>query len=262
MKKMVATFVGIGVILLVIGIILLIIGGTSGWNVQYTDEAFASEGNVQRVELDVAAGVANVEFYDGENIEIAYQAHPKYGFTASQSANTVTLSHSHSGWFNWGWNFGRKAPVATVKIPKELKPELKINIGAGSIDIKSGEFKTLDINVSAGKLTMGETICTSADIDISAGSMEIRGLTCEGLNCDVSAGSATVSKIKCDKIDIDVSAGSVTFNVIGIKSEYNILVDKSAGSCNVTSQQGTDVNKTIDIDVSAGSVNVNFGLLL
>lgn len=251
-------FAVIGILALAIGIVLVIVGGGFGdVNVNYTDEVFNSEGNVECLELDVAAGTANVEFYDGEGVAITYQAHPKYGFTASQNGATVKLGHSRGGWFNWFWG-SRKAPTATVKIPYTFAVDLDIDISAGSVNVQSGEFKTLKIDVSAGKLIMGEIICSTAKCHVSAGSVKLGGLSCSKTDCHVSAGSVEFSKVNCPVIDLDASAGSIKFGMLGNKAEYTILVDKSAGSCNVSSQQGTDANKKIDIDVSAGSIEINF----
>lgn len=256
MKKLLTVFLVIGIIVVIIGIVLVVIGGTLGSNVKYTDEAFASEGGVEKVELDVAAGTANVEFYDGDVVEITYQAHPRYGFTAAQSGGTVKLGHERSGWFSWSW--WRKAPVATVKIPYTFAVDLDIDISAGSVKVQSGEFKKLTIDVSAGELIMGETVCSTAKCHVSAGSVKLEGLTCGNTDCHVSAGSVILSKVNCPVINLHASAGSVKLDMLGNKEEYTILVDKSAGSCNVSSQQGTDANKKIDIDVSAGSIEVNF----
>ena len=105
---------------------------------------------------------------------------------------------------------------------------------------------------------MGEIVCPTAKCHVSAGSVKLEGLTCSSTDCHVSAGSVKLSNVNCPVIDLDVSAGSIKLGVLGNKEEYNILVDKSAGSCNVSSQQGTDADKKIDIDVSAGSIEVNF----
>lgn len=256
MKKVLTVFLVIGIIAIIIGIVLVVVGGTFGSNVKYTDEVFSSEGGVEKVELDVAAGSANVEFYDGDAVAISYQAHPRYGFTASQSGGTVKLGHERGGWFNWGW--GRKGPTATVKIPYTLAVDLDIDISAGSVNVQSGEFKKLTIHVSAGELNMGEIVCSTSKCHVSAGSVKLEGLYCSNTNCHVSAGSIRLSKVNCPVVDLDVSAGSIKLDMLGNKEEYTILVDKSAGSCNVSSQRGTDANKKIDIDVSAGSIEVNF----
>lgn len=257
MKKVMTVFLVIGIIAVIIGIVLVIVGGTLGnRNVNYTDEIFRSESAVERLELDVAAGSASVEFYEGDCVEISYQAHPRYGFTASQSGSTVKLGHSRGGWFNWGW--GRKAPVATVKLPHTLAVDLDIDISAGSVKVQSGEFRKLTIDVSAGELTLGEAVCSTAKCHVSAGSVKIEGLACSTTDCHVSAGSLKLSNVSCPVVDLDVSAGSIKIGMLGNKEEYTILVDKSAGSCNVSSQQGTDADKKIDIDVSAGSIEVNF----
>lgn len=257
MKKVMTVFLVIGIIAVILGIVLAAIGGTLGsGNVNYTDEIFRSESSVERLELDVAAGSASVEFYDGDCVEIAYQAHPKYGFTASRDGATVKLGHSQHGWFSWNW--GRKAPVATVKLPYTLAVELDIDVNAGSVKVQSGEFRKLTIDVSAGELTMGEIVCPAVKCHVSAGSVKLEGLTCSNTDCHVSAGSVKLSKVNCPVVNLDASAGSIKLGMLGNKEEYTILVDKSAGDCNVSSQRGTDPDKKIDIDVSAGTIEVNF----
>lgn len=248
----------IAAITIVIGIILVIIGGTFGFgHVSYADESFTSQDSVTRLEVDVAAGTAKVQFYDGDSVQIDYQTHSKYGFTVSESGGTVKLEQVRGVWFGLGF-ISRKVPAATVKIPKALVLNLSIEIGAGSVEVDSGTFGLVKCEVSAGKLSLGETACSAFECDISAGTFDVSSLTCDKIDIDVSAGNASFNKVDCDKIDIDVSAGNISMKVLGNKSDYTILVDKSAGNCNVTSKSGTDANKKIDVDVSAGNVNINF----
>ena len=258
MKKAIIICSVLAAIAITIGIILIIIGGTVG-SVRYEDNTFISQERVEKLKVSVAAGEANVEFYDGDKVEIAYQTHSKYGFSVSESGGTIELNQNHIKWFNWiGFGIARKAPSATVKIPYGLTVDLEVRIGAGSVSIKDGSFGAVKCEVSAGRLTFGNTVCTSLVTDVSAGSLSVGGVTCGSIDCNISAGSAHFNKVVCDKMDIDVSAGSAHFSVIGDKADYYISVDKSAGSCNVTNQSGRDANKKIDIDVSAGSVSVNF----
>ena len=260
MKKTLIVCSILAAIAIVIGIVLIIVGGTFGFGgaVNYTDESFTSQGSVTRLEIDVAAGTAKVQFYDGDSVQVDYQTHSKYGFTVSESGGTVKLEQVRTGWWiNWGINM-RKAPTATVRIPRALILDLDIDISAGLVEVGSGTFGKVTCEISAGKLALGEIVCTALESDVSAGTFEISGLTCEFINCDISAGNATINRVNCDRIDIDVSAGNISMKVLGNKSDYTILVDKSAGNCNVTSQTGTEPNKRITVDVSAGNVSVNF----
>lgn len=259
MKK---TFIICGIvaaILICIGIILLIVGSTFGFvgNI-YSDESFTSQQDVSRLKIDVAAGNAKVSFYDGENVQIEYQTHSKYGFVASESNGTVKLEQPHNTWWiNWGWGM-RRAPTATVKIPYAFILDLDIEISAGAVDVESGTFGKLTADVSAGKLDFKNIVCAEAICNISAGNLSVDGMACTSLDCDVSAGNASFTGVTCSDIDIDVSAGSLYMMVVGKKDDYSISVSKSAGSCNQSTQHVPNAVKRITIDVSAGSVTVNF----
>ena len=259
MKKALIICSVIASVLISVGIVLLIIGGTF-WrgNTNYTVEVFNSEQTVERLNLSVAAGSTKVEFYEGDSVEIKYEYNSRLGFAVSEENGTVKLHQIKTGWIGlWGIN-ARRAPAATVKIPTGLVADLTIHIGAGTVTVADGAFGDVKCNVSAGVLDMGKTDCSSFICEVSAGSFNIDGVSCDSIDCDVSAGSARFSKVACGKIDIDVSAGSASFGILGDEAEYNISVDKSAGSCNVTSHQRPDASKRINIDVSAGSVFVNF----
>lgn len=259
MKKLFIVFSILAAIAITIGIILVIIGGTFGFgNTNYSDEVFHSEQPVSNLELYVSAGSAKVELYDGDNVQIDFQTHSKYGFTVSEKDGTIKLEQHHKGWF-LGWGIAmRTAPSATVKIPKGVALNLSVEIGAGAVTVEGGTFGNVECKVSAGELTLGNIECAKASCRVSAGALKVSSLKCGSLSCKVSAGSQNIGNVTCDNIDIAVSAGSLNMHVLGNKSDYSISVDKSAGSCNVTTQTGTDANKKIDIDISAGSVNVHF----
>ncbi len=147
---------------------------------------------------------------------------------------TVAPKHSFGFWFGWF-----KVPEMTVKIPQGKVIDFSLEMSAGSAHVQDGEFKNFNFDMSAGSANIGNIRCDKFDADLSAGSLHVSGIT-------------------CDNILIDLSAGSANLTVNGKKSDYYITVDKSAGSCNVSGQQGAASGKVIDIDLSAGSVNVHF----
>ena len=258
MKK---TFIICGILAslaIAIGIILVIVGGTSGLgDSYYTDESYTAQNEVSRIKLDVAAGTAKVGFYEGDSVQIDYQTNQRYGFTVRESDGTLTIEQSHGVWWlNWG--IMRKVPTAIIKIPRHCIPDLDIEIGAGSVDVDSGTYGKIKADVSAGKLNFGRIVCADADCRVSAGDLSFDFVDCSYVSCNVSAGNATFRTVKSDNINIDVSAGNTTMYVLGSISDYTIHVNKSAGSCNLTTQIKPDAKKRIDIDVSAGSVNVHF----
>lgn len=232
-------FLGVGIAVLIVGIAVLLVGlGLNGWKLDiYKKETFTCTGQNENLNLSVAAGKADVIFYDGENVQIDYPDSVRFGYTVNEEGGSVTVSPKKRFGINWGgwWN----VPSLTVKIPRGKVMNIDLHVSAGTANIAGGEYDVFKL-------------------DLSAGSVNIGGISCSSFTADISAGSFSANGVACDKFYLDVSAGSANLTVNGVKSDYAIIVDKSAGSCNVSGQQGAVAGKVIDIDVSAGSVNVGF----
>lgn len=252
----------IGIIVLAVGLALFITGlGLNGWKfkVEYELKTFNSTEDDTALDLRMSAGTMNVQFYEGDSVEVVYPVSYARGFEVTERAGTVKVSSFNRHIFNWfGWN---NIPAVTVKIPQGKVMDLKMKISAGEADIASGAYGDTNIDMSAGLISVGEIVCRNFRADLSAGKITVNSVTCAALDVDLSAGTATVNNAVSNDIDINLSAGSVYMTVKGDKSEYAITVDKSAGSCNLTSQspaQSTAQVKRIDVDLSAGSVEVKF----
>lgn len=233
--------------------------------------------SIQNVKIDASIGEVETVFYEGDKIEIEYHTSNIYDVDISEQNDTLVYRLRNKRWFmHWGTiNF----PKTTIKLPEGCVYNLDIDLSAGSTTVNGGTFgnikidlsagtvnilgntvcKSLKIDLSAGKVTIHKVECESAvEIDLSAGQVDIDEAECSRMNIDLSAGTVDIDRLNCPKINIDLSAGTVKLDVVGQQSEYTIDVDKSAGSCNVANQRGTDDNKKIDIDLSAGSVTVTF----
>lgn len=252
----------IGIIVLAVGLALFITGlALNGWKfkVEYEMETFNSTEDNTTLDLRMSAGSMNVQFYDGDGVEVVYPVSYARGFEVTERAGTVKVNSFNRHIFNWfGWN---NIPAVTVKIPQGKVMNLKLKISAGTASIASGAYGDTLIDMSAGSVDVGEVVCKNFKADLSAGMITVNSVACTALDVDLSAGTATIKSVVSNVIDIDLSAGSVYMTVKGNKSEYAVTVDKSAGSCNLTNQspaQGTAEVKRIDVDLSAGSVEVKF----
>ena len=81
---------------------------------------------------------------------------------------------------------------------------------------------------------------------------------------DISAGDIDIKKLTSDDIEFDISAGDLYINIIGSKSDYNIKIDESAGSCYIDGKKVHDDyetdggSKRLDGDISAGKATITF----
>lgn len=232
-------FLGIGIAVLIIGVVVFLIGlGINDWKfkVEYEMKTYLSTEENTALDLDLSAGEMNVVYYDGDVIEVEYPDSVQYGYTVYEKNGKLNVSPRKSFFIWFGWN---NIPAVTVKIPRGKVMDFSLDVSAGTVKVESGEF---------GKFKLA----------LSAGTVKVEGAKCSTFDLDISAGTAKIDSLECDKITVDLSAGSASIAVKGVKSDYYIKVDKSAGSCNVSGQQGAVAGKVIDIDLSAGSVSVSF----
>lgn len=260
-------------------VFFLIVFALNDWGTAYNFEMaqYTTEDEVEAIRIVNAVGSVKTEFYDGDKIIVDYPVSETHTMSVEERDGQLTvdgLRQRH--WYNFFIGLSN-FPETTVKIPKDAVLKLDVTVKAGKVELAAGEYASTRVEVHAGSLEMLGVVCTDFRCEVSAGSVSVKSLVCSSFDCGLSAGSITVNslesrsfdcnisagsfiaeRVNCPLIQVDVSAGSAHLGVAGKREEYYILVDRSAGSCNVSSQIGIDPNKKIDIDISAGSVYVSF----
>lgn len=252
-----------GIVILIIGIVVLVVAlGLNDWSFNGTAEFetktyTADKSDLSELDITVNAGPARTEFYDGDKIIIEYPENSKFKPTITESANELQFKSGSFKWYNVSFWGNVKIPETVIKLPKNTVFDLDMVLNAGALTIESGAYGEVDITVNAGTLSGGNIISNNFSGKVNAGSLKIDGIKCPELVCKVNAGSLRLESVNCPEINAKVNAGTLNLQIDGIKSEYSISVDKSAGDCSVSGQHGT-TDKTLFIDISAGSATINF----
>ena len=266
-----------GTVILAIGLgVMITTLAVNGWavDIEYEMQTYTAKDDNSYLEIDLGASTLKTEFYDGDSIEIYYPQSKRLRTKIDEQQGKLTYKSEPKWYVNFSGT--TKLPETVIKMPKEKVLDLKIDLGAGTINLAGGVYGNVLIDVGAGKLNcqniecnklsfdisagtvkLESIVCTTLVCDISAGTVKLESVECTNLVCDVSAGKLDISSVACPDIKADVSAGTVNLGISGIKSEYTILSDVSAGTCNVSSQIGS-TDKKLDVDCSAGTINVKF----
>ena len=250
-----------GSVIIGIGLILFIAGlGLNGWRFmpEFEMEQYVAEGEVTELRIDNAVGNVKTEFYDGNKVVVDYPVSDRYVMRIEKSAGVLTLNGLNKRhWYNFSF-LPPTLPETIVKIPQSAVIKLDVKVNAGSVTLAEGKYAETSVKINAGSIHALGINCPSFGCEVNAGSIHVRALESQSLDCKVNAGSFNAEQILCPQIRLKVNAGSANLKLLGEKEEYTISVDKSAGSCNVTAQTGTDDKKKININVSAGSCNLSF----
>ena len=247
-------------VVLVIVIALIVVLSLNHWFMmpEFEMAQYTALEEIKELTIKNSAGSVRTEYYEGEKVVVNYPVSDVFTMRIEEKDDGTLIV---SGLKNKHWyNFisASNIPTTIIKIPQGSVLQLNVTVNAGSVSLAQGQFNEVDVTVNAGSLSSLGITCTQFTSKLNAGAISVASLKCEALNCKVSAGAFDIDSLTCPLVKVSVSAGSVGMNVKGKKEDYTILVDKSAGSCNVKSQTGTDPEKKIDIGVSAGSVSIAF----
>lgn len=142
--------------------------------------------------------------------------------------------------------------------------KLKIDTGAGSLDIEEINANNIKLSLGAGLTTIKNIIASTAKIDTGAGKLVIENSIIEDFDFDMGVGSAEITTNIANEADIDAGVGSLKLNLIGSKMEYMLKISKGIGNIVVDGEKIKsdeamgNGGKDIKIDGGVGSIKVDF----
>lgn len=149
-----------------------------------------------------------------------------------------------------------------VYLPEVAK--VKIDSGAGSLNIEEINTDNIKLSLGAGLTTIENIVATTAKIDTGAGKLVVENGVFGELDFDMGVGSAELTTNITNEADIDAGVGSLKLNLIGSKMEYMLRISKGIGSIVVdgdtikSDEAMGNGGKDIKIDGGVGSIKVDF----
>ena len=122
-----------------------------------------------------------------------------------------------------------------VYVPQNLNFEMvKINTGAGKVDIENLNTKELELEIGAGETQIKNlNVEKQCKIDGGAGKVTILSGIINNLDLDMGIGETNLFTTLNGKNDIDAGIGSLNITLFGDKNNYKIKTDKGIGSIKV-----------------------------
>lgn len=154
--------------------------------------------------------------------------------------------------------------ILILTLPDTYFEEIKIDSGAGKLEIESLQTRNLTLDLGAGKLEIKDVIATNyAKIDGGAGELVIKNGELHNLRLDLGVGKSSIKASLVGDNKIECGIGETSLNLIGTKNDYAIYVDKGIGSASMNGETiksetiyGSGPSK-ISIDGGIGSIKIN-----
>lgn len=207
--------------------------------------------------LDIDISYANLIIKSGDTLKA--KTNNKYITTSSEGNKLVIKEKKHS-WFK------KSDSDLIVYIPQDfIFDGIRIDAGAGKVEIDSLSTKVLEFDIGAGKTIINNLLVLgTAEIDGGAGEFTISNGSINNLDLDTGVGNFTLTSKLIGKNEIDVGVGKLNITLLGSLEEYKITVEKGIGSIKLNDENiksnmvyGTGIN-SIDISGGIGSIDINF----
>ena len=208
--------------------------------------------NVSKIDIETVS--ADIIIKNGSEIRVEAN-NIKNNFTSNIKNGTLKIEENKT-WFNSSSIVGK----ITVYIPEKIN-NLKIDSGAGKIqvsDIKANNFK---IDQGAGKLTIENSSFTSSDINGGAGEIKIVSSELNNLKLDAGVGKIDLEGKITGNSKIECGIGEMNISLLGDKDQYNIVAEKGIGSIKINGKERTEYGEgenKIKLEGGIGAINVNF----
>ena len=152
-----------------------------------------------------------------------------------------------------GLFLNKNKTVVNITVPENFEFDyVKIDTGAGNINIERLKSRVLNLDMGAGKLNINDiTVNKEANVDTGAGEVIINNAFINKLDLDLGAGKTEFSGIIVGSADIDTGVGNFVMNLRDRIDNYTFDLNKGIGNILVNGDQ-----ISTDSKVSNGSVNI------
>lgn len=154
-----------------------------------------------------------------------------------------------------------------IYIPEDMIAidEIKIQTGAGKINIEKLNTQRLYLELGAGDVYIENVIATGeTKIDGGVGKTELKSCEINNLKASLGMGEFTFSGKLTGKSEIDSGVGAINIDLIDNKNNYKIDVSKGLGNVTLDGQKletdrvyGIGENY-LDIDGGIGEIKIDF----
>ena len=161
-----------------------------------------------------------------------------------------------------------KGITVILSIPEDFVfADVKIETGAGEVEIDALSAETLSISLGAGEATINNLTANShADIEGGAGELNIDGGLLRNLELDMGVGELTLKSRIEGQSKIDCGVGESEITLLGSSEDYQIEIDKGIGEAKIDGKSMHDDevygkgNNRIEIDSGVGSIDIVFSM--
>lgn len=208
--------------------------------------------------LDIEVAFTNLTIKTGDFLKVETDNN---NINCKQQEGKLEIIEKNKKWFS---NYEEKELI--LYLPEDLEFEkIKINTGAGKIDIENLKTEKLSFELGAGETEIQNlTVSKECEIDGGAGKLSINEGTINDLDLDMGVGEINLTSNLTGKNEINAGVGNLNINLQGGKETYKIQADKGIGSIKIDDREISNGetfgqgDNYIQIDGGIGNIDIKF----
>lgn len=230
--------------------------GVVGTEIENSDKITTRFDNTQIARLKIELAYSSLTIKEGESFNVETNTRK---VEAKQSGDELIVKERGTNLFG---NNNQRTVIVTIPRDTVLH-NVKIEAGAGQIEVEKLATKNLDLEIGAGKVTIQNLKVTQkAKIEGGAGKVEIKSGEITNLDLEMGVGSFAVSTSLAGNNKIEAGMGRLEVNLTNGLENYTIRASKGIGSIRIGDKEvssnveyGTG-ETNIKIDGGVGSIEV------
>lgn len=261
--KIFAICLAIFIIVNIVGGILSFLAIVTGVRYMETNDTIQVESfvgeykNIDKIDIDSVS--SNIIIKPGNEFKV--EANNLKNRLSSNEMNGTLRIKEEKAWF---WNSNNQGSI-TIYVPIGITlNELKIDSGAGKIEIENINVDEFDLEQGAGVVEIEKSKFNKTNIDGGAGEIKIKNSTLNNLKMDAGIGKIDVEAEITGNSKIDCGIGDMRITLLGNEEDYDIRAEKGIGNIQINNKRqendvtyGSGKNK-IKLEGGVGNIEVNF----
>ncbi len=167
--------------------------------------------------------------------------------------------------FHFLMDWGTRGKEMKITIPRDWTEleTLRLNAGAGRVEIRDVTVQNLELELGAGKTEISNLVVAErAKVKGGAGYLAVRESAIRDLDLDMGVGKVELGVKLTGNNQIDAGVGKLDLNLRGTSEDYRVKVEKGLGSVNLNGKKMADDETwgdgktTIDVDGGVGAIEI------
>lgn len=219
--------------------------------------------------LDIKHIIGELHITTGDTFRVKAQNVSESFLAEVTGKKTLTVSERSKGffflWFEFD-GFRRSDSKVTVYLPDNfIADEVKIDSGAGNVNIDALVADKLNINAGTGNIQGSSLSAEEVDIDGGVGNITLTDIDFRDTVFDSGIGNMKLKGMLTGDNKFDCGIGDVDLELKGRREDYRLDIDSGIGTIRLDGDKVSDNYKNrykadhfIEIDGGIGNVRIDF----